>query len=470
MGLWIARHCKSAIVALFGLAASGCGSDDVVGVTVGQLQVVIATTGSDLDNLYELVVGNVHRSVSANVTMLFNLQPGTYQVSLTNVATNCILNGGSTQSVTVTRAEVTVAQFSLDCAVTGIEIRTQTTGPDNPDSYTAQVGTTYVLVPVNGVSTVSRLQPATYSVSLQFPGENCTVVGDRNLTATVQNRAVAKISFDVACVPPVRTERIAFVEYSSGGEDQWQLILANPDGSQTRTLWNGVSPAWSPDGKKLAFVRQTCSYYYGCYGSLVVGDPEAQNTLVLRNASFGASIGSPAWSPAGDLIAFSASTAFGLPSHLFTMGVDGSSLTAIGGDNILEALHPAWSPQGDRIAFTCVVGVAGNFDICAINRNSTGGARLTSNGYSESDPSWSPNGARIVYTVFSGEFDSRIATMAADGSDQVILSNGFSPSWSADGSRIIFARSNGIYTMKPDGTDVNRLTTGRHRDPAWRRL
>jgi TolB protein len=106
----------------------------------------------------------------------------------------------------------------------------------------------------------------------------------------------------------------------------------------------------------------------------------------------------------------------------------------------------------------------------------TGGAleRLTFNNESEWDLSWSPDGGRIAFTgtFHSGNFVYKaIFVMNSDGTGATAISPALAsnPAWSPDGSRIAFDRSDDIWSMAPDGTDVRQLTSSPGSDvhPVW---
>ena len=139
-------------------------------------------------------------------------------------------------------------------------------------------------------------------------------------------------------------------------------------------------------------------------------DGSAPERLTVTNA---ANL-SPAWSPDGSKIAF-VSDRFGKP-HIFIMDANGGNvqrLTTNGGNNF----NPAWSPKGDKIAYTHM---AGGFQIFTINPDGSGDSQLTTVGSNER-PRWSPDGRLIA---FSSKRDGgeAIYVMRADGSGQTRVS------------------------------------------------
>jgi Tol biopolymer transport system component len=172
-------------------------------------------------------------------------------------------------------------------------------------------------------------------------------------------------------------------------------------------------PAWSPDGKRIALVRDGDLYVVRARGS--------RARRVADDADW------PTWAPGGSLVAYG--TERDGRGRIAVATPDGSNRIAlvVRGDNRV----PRWSPHGDRIAFECRDGE--HWHICV--RNAAGGRSrvLTSGDTDEFAPAWSPDGRRLA---FIGD---------RDGNDQ-------------------------LYVMRADGTGIRRLTTGQadKEAPAWR--
>ena len=124
----------------------------------------------------------------------------------------------------------------------------------------------------------------------------------------------------------------------------------------------------------------------------------------IANLTNSASDFSHAWSPDGNRIAF-ASNRDG-PVDLYVMNADGSGVVRVD-TGVGMAWDPTWSPDGTRLAFTCVVDpvssswwtASDNVDICAINTDGSGFARLTSEPGYDAEPDWSPDGGRILFVT-----------------------------------------------------------------------
>jgi TolB protein len=375
-----------------------------------------------------------------------------------------VIDGQDTRTVTIQKGATVGVDFAVGCFATGFRITTHTTGSDFPDAYQlVMAGFNPRTIGVNEEVTFSRLAPGTYKASLVFPGENCVQVSEREVTAVVTNRALTPMSFDVECRPPSRLEKIAFIDDSMASVRR--VFLARPDGSDRKFVSEGESPSWSSDGSNVAYTKRDCDFYYyyysTCRNRLWITDPEIGRSRPVGMLPI-LNVAAPAWSPAGNVIAF-----IHLDTHLlYLISPDGGSPLLVATGKARWVNDPSWSPDGNRIAFSCMVD-QDNLDVCVVNRDGTEFVRLTNGSQTEFDPAWSPDGNSIAYvTNVEGPF--QIATMATDGSGFRKLTDGFSPSWSRGGTSIAFSRELGTFTMRPDGTALTQITSGKQRDIAWR--
>jgi Tol biopolymer transport system component len=209
------------------------------------------------------------------------------------------------------------------------------------------------------------------------------------------------------------------------------------------------NPSWSTDGKTVVYQKEI--------------DGEAPQMLAVfsRDPQFSLyrSRNFPAWAPAGNRFVL----AVGTQIRMFdARGENGRTIYDSKSGLIAS---PSWSPDGKVIAF----GIASSFTsheksatVAMVNAEGTGFRQLTDESGNAGFPSWSPDGKRIVYRVAGTEQGLRI--MSLEDGKVVKLTTEYDnfPAWSPKGDLIEFTsfrdRDFEIYTIRPDGSGVRRLT------------
>jgi TolB protein len=155
-------------------------------------------------------------------------------------------------------------------------------------------------------------------------------------------------------------------------------------------------------------------------------DPDNQPSVHV-----GQMAAAPAWSPDGKKIAFVSLSGDDGYHELRVMNADGSGVESITSRDEAVIERPTWSPDGRRIAFSrCFAGC----DIFRVNADGAELLQLTKVGSAHA-PAWSPDGTRIAFTLWqrvsSSAYETAVAYVAADrGGDPIlIVSPGHSPAW-----------------------------------------
>ena len=267
--------------------------------------------------------------------------------------------------------------------------------------------------------------------------------------------------------------RIAFVATEGTNQDIW---IMDADGTDVTRLTDetgfDIDPSFSPDGTQIVFVSDRSG---GTVFDLFVMDADGTNVRQLTDAASAefqsAAAFDPAWSPDGKRIAFSAN--FSGYWDIWTIGVDGRHLRNLTRSEATDS-SPAWSPDGRSIAFVSDED-AGESDLYVMNAHGGRVRRLTFTPIVyDAEPAWSPDGATIAFASVSETGALDIFTIPVQGGEPTRLTSepatDFSPAWSPDGSSIAFSRNGQVWVMNADGTGAILLGSGFADDaaPSWR--
>lgn len=198
-----------------------------VGCVATGLQVVIATTGADidLDGYAVSVDGATPMTSAANASVsITRLTAGTHTVTLSGVAGHCALSGTNPRSVVIAAGEVVPVGFPVVClAITGsVAVTAVTSGIDlDANGYAVQMdnGTPRTLA-ANATTVLEGLSAGDHSVTLSGAAANCTVAGDNPRTVSVTTGAItrdtARTTFAVTCVSTIGALKVTAA--TSGAE------------------------------------------------------------------------------------------------------------------------------------------------------------------------------------------------------------------------------------------------------------
>ena len=266
---------------------------------------------------------------------------------------------------------------------------------------------------------------------------------------------------------PGANGKIAFHSNRAGTYD---IFAANPDGTGLVNLTatpgaDELDPAWSPDGRRLAYRRDDVRVS----GAVWVMNADGSGQTQLTGGSAASqSDGRPAWSPDGTEIVLARSDSLTGDQGLWVIPAVGGAARRLttGGDT-----SPSWSPDGRTIAFERHPPRLAS-RLALVPADGTGSAQIVDTGNSSSDgnPSWSPDGTRLAIDVNGGE---AIVVVRPDGTRVAFVGLGRDPEWSPDGSAIAYNATSGsreIEWRALDGSAGGNLSGGGPADdgaPTW---
>lgn len=258
--------------------------------------------------------------------------------------------------------------------------------------------------------------------------------------------------------------RIAYVVKTTG---RYELQIADADGFNAQTALASreplISPTWSPDGTKLAYVS-----FEAKKPVIYVHDLAANRRWVAAN--FKGSNSGPGWSPDGKRLAI-VLTKDG-NSQLYAVNTDGSGVTRLATSSGIDT-EPRYSADGQLIYFTSDRG--GTPQIYAIPANGGAAQRITFEGSYNVTPRPSPDGKSLAYiTQNNGRFQLAVMDLATRQT-QILTDSARdeSPSFAPNGRMILYATEVGgrgvLAAVSTDGKVKQKLSVQAAdiREPAW---
>jgi len=280
----------------------------------------------------------------------------------------------------------------------------------------------------------------------------------------IVRRFCSEIIFILTGNKGVFNSEIAFVSKSSGNKE---IYICEFDGYNPRQVTHTksitLSPAWSYDGKWLAYT----SYAKGNPDLYIKHLRQKRGAVISKK---GINI-TPAWVP--NKFELAATLSFSGDPEIYLLTGTGKVINRLTKRRGID-LSPTWSPDGKHMAF--VSKRSGTPQIYIKNIASGAVRRLTFQGRYNTQPSWSPKGDKVSYAgMENGRNNIFLIGIDGQGLIQLTHDNGDNeaPSWSPDGSLIVFSSTregpSRIYIMTAYGTDQRRLLVlrGEQTQPDW---
>jgi TolB protein len=263
---------------------------------------------------------------------------------------------------------------------------------------------------------------------------------------------------------PIFASRIAYINKT---KNRYALQVADADGVNAQTVVSSsepiISPAWSPNGTRIAYVSFEKKKPIIFVQSLTTGQR-------ITLANFKGNNSAPTWSPDGTKLAIVLSHSAN--SQLYTINADGTGLKQVTKSSAIDT-EPSWSPDGKWIYFTSDRG--GNPQIYKVSVFGGEAQRVTFQGDHNLSPHFSPDGKSLVMVRKSGAKYSIALQDLASGQAQLLSDGGQdeSPSFAPNGRVILYATRVGgrgaLAAVSSDGRVKQRLSEsgGDIREPAW---
>ena len=312
--------------------------------------------------------------------------------------------------------------------------------------------------------------------NLQYPQILAKQYGDiatEDAARQIAHRFADEIIFRLSGGSPgIAETKIVYVKITGSDKEIWEMDY---DGANQHAITHlgaiSLSPRISPDNSRIAFSSLGRDGFQIKMYSLLLG-------RMVNFASSGGTTYSPAWSPDGKDLAFSSSRS-GDPEIWITDdgGRQARRVTSFAGPDVSPVFNPR---SGSQIAW--ISGRTHLPQLYLMDSDGSGVQRMTDGGYATS-PSWSPNGQFLAFA-----WDRKYGPGAPGGQDIYVMEIATKrwiqlthdtgrcdfPSWSPDGRHIVYANSSDgrashsrIMTMLADGTQKHALTGSGGDMPNW---
>ena len=313
-----------------------------------------------------------------------------------------------------------------------------------------------------------RVEFQLYTVGTQQQMLALAISGQRSDLRGVAHQVADLIYEKITGVRGAFWTRIAYVTAKGSGEAmQYALMVADSDGFNPQTVVSSrqplMSPAWSPDGRKIAYV----SFERGNSAIYIQEIATGSREVVSANKGINSA---PAFSPDGSRLALALSS--GISPDIYVMDLGSHHMTQITKHFAIDT-EPVWSADGQTLLFTS--DRSGKAQIYQASASGGDATRITFQGESNARASISYDGKKVAMAQGNGNV-YRIAVLDRNTGEAKPISPGNldeSPSFAPNASMILYAATEGprgvLYAVSADGRVRQRLVLadGDVREPAW---
>jgi TolB protein len=326
------------------------------------------------------------------------------------------------------------------------------------------------------IGKVTQTGANAYSVQFQlfdvFKGEQLVgyrMPASRGTMRRVAHRVADMIYEKLTGIPGVFGTKVAYVTAEGREDDRlYTLVVADADGANEITIMEStdpiMSPAWSPDSRRLAYVS-----FENNISTIYVQTLRSGNRIKVSSRA--GINGAPAFSPDGRKLVL---TLGGIDGNLDINILDLASrnVTRLTTNRSIDT-EGTWAPNGRTIYFTS--DRSGGPQIYRMDVNGGSPVRVTFEGSYNARPRLSPDGSQLAL-VHLDRGNYRIAVLDLDSRDLLVLSTGRqdeSPSFAPNSDSLIYATRQGrngvLESVSADGLVRQRLASGQGdvREPVW---